>query len=96
VAWAVNGVELVPGQVVADYQPSRSIRIVAALEQPAGVSGGDGLGGADPAKATPSSVVIARPRWKAASCAVLPSPWDAADTDCSCRFRIGRHRLAVG
>src|SRR5215472_15312372 len=47
------------------------------------------------ARATPSSVVIALPRWKAASYAVLPSPRDAADTDCSCCFRIGRHPLAV-
>src|SRR6266568_6531410 len=41
-----QGVEFVPGQVVADRQPPGGVRVVAALCQRPGVPGG--LGGAQP------------------------------------------------
>ena len=43
-----QGVEFVPGQVVADCQSPRGISIIPALPQRVGVPGGSGLGGAQP------------------------------------------------
>ena len=43
-----QGVEFVPGQVVADRQPPRGVSVVAALRQRVEAAGGGGLSGAQP------------------------------------------------